>query len=169
MSAEETLQQIMELIPSSNRRDVLLLLEPHLSPEMLAVVVSYIDRFNTPVMGSNEVVEVVFSLVAELTGTDDFRQSKSREVRYAFPRQLAMFVIYNEIPEYSYRNCAELFSHKFDHATAIHACKSMENRYTTDKTTRQRIDLLITLLTNRGLYGTRDRVASLNVYGKIRE
>jgi len=167
MSAEEILQQAVELIPNSNRRNVLTLLAPHFSPEMLAASVRYLERFETAVMGSDEIVKLVFELVAELTDVPDFRQRKTRQFQYVFPRQLAMFVIYNEIPEYSYRNCAELFAHKFDHATAINACHSIKDRYATDKTTRQRVDNLVSALVARGLFGTQKELESINIYGKV--
>lgn len=163
MSAYETLAKAIDLVSVQNRRALFTLLRPYFNPEMLAASVNYLERFNVPALTPNEIADKIFELIAEASGLDDFRQSSTKLINYAQTRQLAMFVLYTEIPEFSYQQIGNLFTKRFGHATVLHACKAVEERYSCEKSTRDRLNKLTASLANHGMFSTRERLDKIEI------
>jgi hypothetical protein len=163
MNAQNNLHEAMKFVPLRSQKAVLTILGPYFTPEMLAVAVDHIERFETLPMGPEEITEIIFKLVGDLTENPNFRKSKTRKVEFVFPRQLAMFAIYTEIPQYSLQTVANLFTPKYDHATVVHSCKSMEARYASNKSSRETISALASLMAEHSLYGFQNKLETITV------
>lgn len=161
MNAREDFNQAIRLMPMRYQKTILTALAPHFNPEMLAMSIDYLQRFETKVLTPNDISELIFKLVSDITGVMDFRDSTTRKIEFAFSRQLAMFALYNEVPQFSYQYVANLFGNKFDHATVVHACKSMEARYSSDKSSRQTIDALANLMAEQSLFTFKNKLESI--------
>lgn len=160
MNATEDFKNAMGLIPLRYQKAVITLLAPHFSPEMLAVSVDYLNREEPSPLNPNEVIELVFKIVSDVTGVTDFRSSKSRtrKSEFVFARQLAMFAIYSALPQYGYGQVGKLFTPQFDHATIIYASKSMEARYAADKSSREVINAVADIMAEHSLYAFQNRL-----------
>jgi len=158
MNVTDDFKNAMGLVPLRYQKAVLTLLAPHFSPEMLAVSVEYLRKDETHELSPPEIIELIFKVVGDITGLREFRKCKTRKADFVFSRQLAMFTLYNSVPHFSYQYVANLFTPRFDHATTVHACKSMEARYSTNKATRETINDLANILAEYGLYGLQNRL-----------
>ncbi len=163
MSAYESLAQAIDLVSVQNRRALFTLLGPYFNPEMLAASVNYLERFNVPALTPNEIANKIFELIAEASGLEDYRESTTKKTPYVHTRQLAMFVLYTEIPEFSYQQVGNLFLKRFGHATVLHACQATEERYSCDRATRDRLNKLTASLANHGMFATRERLAKIQI------
>lgn len=163
MNAASNLHEAMKFVPLRSQKALLTILGPYFSPEMLAAAVDHIERFETLPMGPEEITEIIFKLIADITENATFRKSKTRKAEVIFPRQLAMFAIYTEIPQYSLQTVANLFTPKYDHATVVHACKSMEARYAANKSSRDVINTLASLMAEHSLYGFQNKLQTIAV------
>ena len=153
MNENETLKTASALIPHRYQKKVITLLMPHFTPEMVAEAVTYIEGLEEAPMASDEIIEFVFKLVSELTGVDNIAQSKSRKHKEVLSRQLVMLALYYEVTGASFDMIGKLFAHKFDHATVIHAKKSMVARYSCDLQTRNKLNDLAQYLSEKNLKG----------------
>ena len=163
MSAYETLAKAIDLVSVQNRRPLFTLLGPYFNPEMLAASVNYLERFNVPALTPKEIADKIFELIAEASGLEDFRQSTTKQTPYAHTRQLAMYVLYTEIPEFSYQQVGNLFTKGFGHATVLHACYATEERYSCEKSTRDRLNRLTASLANHGMFATREKLDKIEI------
>jgi hypothetical protein len=163
MNAANNLHEAMKFVPLRSHKAVLTILGPYFNPEMLAAAVNYVERFEALPMGPEEITEIIFKLVGDITENTTFRKSKTRKVEFVFSRQLAMFAIYTEVPQYSLQKVAHLFTPKYDHATVLHACKSMEARYAASKSSRETINALAQLMAEHSLYSFQNRLETITV------
>jgi len=161
MSAKIQLNHVTGLIPLRYHREILSLLSPHFDVEMSEAVEDYLSSLAATPMSPFAVTELVFRLVTEITGVENIRETKTRTFSTVFARQIAMVAIYCEIENSTYKSVGELFAANFDHASVIHAKKSIESRYSTDLPARKKINMLIKFLAEKNLTGTRDHFAKI--------
>ena len=161
MSAKIQLNHVTGLIPLRHQREILSLLSPHFDVEMSEAVQDYLSNIASAPMAPFAVTELVFRLVTEITGVENIRETKTRTFSNVFARQIAMVAIYCEIENSTYKSVGELFAANFDHASVIHAKKSIESRYSTDIPARKKINILIKFLAEKNLTGTRDHFAKI--------
>ena len=153
MTANETLKTATALIPHRYQKRVISLLMPHFSPEMMAEAATYLETLEEAPLAPEEITEHVFKIVSELTGVENIAQSTSRKHKEVLSRQMVMLALYLELPGATFENIGKLFEHKFDHASVIHAKKSMETRYSCDSHTRNKLNELAKCLSDKNLKG----------------
>lgn len=153
MTANETLKTATALIPHRYQKRVITLLSPHFNPEMLAEAVTYLESLEDAPMGADEITELVFKLVSEITGVDNIAGTISRKFNEVLSRQMVMIALYKEIPGATFEMVGKSFEHKFDHASVVHAKKSMEIRYSCDPKTREKLNELAKYLSEKNLNG----------------
>jgi len=158
MNAKSDLNEAMKFVPLRSQRAVLAILGPHFSPEMLAASVEHIERFETHPLQPNDIAEIIFKIVSDLTGVENIRETTTRKRKLVFARQLAMIAIYTEVSTMSYEFIGGLFNPKRDHATVMHACKCIEAQYSSDKATRELLNSLTELLAEHSLYALKHRL-----------
>ena len=79
--------------------------------------------------------------------TEENILSHSRKKEFVKPRQIAMYILRNEL-KYSYSNIAEKLGHR-DHTTVIHACKKIEEEIKKNPIFTQEITILKDTLYNK--------------------
>jgi chromosomal replication initiation ATPase DnaA len=99
-----------------------------------------INPYVIPGLPSNQTGEIIFRNVCELyrENPDAVKmQNKSRKRNYVEIRQLTMVLIKLKIKEVSWSFASSFFDK--DHATAIHAAKTVVNLWETDKHFRSKV------------------------------
>jgi hypothetical protein len=163
MNAKIDLNEAMKFVPLRSQKAVLSILGPHFSPEMLAASVEYLERFEARPLQPNDVAEIIFKIVSDLTGVENIRDTTTRKRKLVFARQMAMIAVYTEVATMSYEYIGSLFNPKRDHATVMHACKCIEAQYASDKATRDLLNSLTELLAEHSLYSLKNRFESINL------
>ena len=79
--------------------------------------------------------------------TEENILSHSRKKEFVKPRQIAMYILRNEL-KYSYSNIAEKLGHR-DHTTVIHACKKIEEEIKKNSIFSQEMTILKDALYNK--------------------
>jgi hypothetical protein len=161
MNAKLDFNKLTLFIPHRYHIESLELLKPYLSPEMMAEVNTYIATFISEPTAPAEVVKVVFRIVAEVTGVENVQDTKSRVYNEVMARQIAMYALYYEIPNYALATVGNAFTHKFNHATVINAKKSIESHYATDGDFRRMFNQLAELMAKQGLTNLKTRISNL--------
>lgn len=163
MNANETLKTATALIPHRYQKRVITLLGPHFSPEMLAEAVTYLESLEEAPMGPDEITELIFKLVGEITGVENIAATTSRRFNQVLSRQMAMLALYLEIPGATFVMVGKLFEHQFDHASVVHAKKSMEIRYSCDPQTRNKLNELAKYLSEKNLSGLTNFLPQIDI------
>ncbi len=153
MNATETLKTASALIPQRYQKKVITLLMPHFTPEMMAEAITYLEGLEVDPMGAEQITEFVFKMVSELTGVENIGKTTSRRFNEVLSRQMVMVALYFELPGATFENIGKLFHHKYDHASVIHAKKSMAIRYSCDPQTRNKLNDLAKCLSEKNLNG----------------
>jgi chromosomal replication initiation ATPase DnaA len=153
MTENETLKTATALIPHRYQKKVITLLSAHFTPEMMAEAITYLEALEEPPLGPEEITELVFKLVGEITGIENIAATTSRRFHEVLSRQMVMLTLYLEVPGATFDLVGKLFEHKFDHASVMHAKKSMEIRYSCDSKTRDKLNELAKYLTEKNLNG----------------
>lgn len=163
MNANETLKTATALIPQRYQKRVITLLTPHFNPEMLAEAVTYLEGLEEPPLGPEEITELVFKLVGEITGVENIAATKSRKFLEVLSRQMVMLALYLELPGATFEMIGKLFEHKFDHASVLHAKKSMEIRFSCDPNTRNKLNELAKYLSEKNLNGLTNFLPQIDI------
>jgi hypothetical protein len=163
MTARNDLNEALQLIPLRSQKTVLTILEPYFKPEMFLASFDYLEQLEQRPLGTDEISEIIFRLVSDLTGVTTFRKTKSRKSELVFARQLAMFALYTECHNLSLQKVANLFLIKFNHATVLHGIKSMEARYSSNKGSREIIDALASLMAEHSLTTFKGRLKTIEL------
>jgi chromosomal replication initiation ATPase DnaA len=130
---------------------------------MLAEAVTYLEGLEEPPLGPEEITELVFKLVGEITGVENIASTTSRRFAEVLSRQMVMFTLYLEVPGASFDLIGKLFAHKFDHATVIHAKKSLVARYSCDPQTRNKLNELAKYLSEKNLSGLTNFLPQIDI------
>ena len=163
MNSRNDLQEALQLIPLRSQKTVLTILEPYFKPEMVEASAQYLEQLEQRPLGTDEISEIIFRLVSDLTGVATFRKAKTRKSESVFARQLVMFAIYTECPNLSLQKVANLFLLKFNHATVLHGIRSMEARYSSNKPSRELIDALASMMAEHSLFTFQGRLKTIEV------
>ena len=85
--------------------------------------------------------KLIIDVVAEhFNITPDEIRSKKRDVKYAYPRQVAMYLC-RKMTEDSFLDIAKMLGKK-DHSTVINGCKRISSEMETSETTRNNIEII---------------------------
>ena len=161
MNAKTDFEKLSVIIPHRYHVDAIELLRPYLSPEMLSETDEYMANFKLVPIAPKEVINAVFRLVGELTGITNVQHTNKRLHPEVTARQLAMYALYYEIPNFSLASVGHAFTHKFNHATVINAHKSIEAFYATNLEFRKLINQLADNLSEMNLSNLKARLTIL--------
>lgn len=159
MNTKNDFEKLTAMLPQRYHVDALELLYPYLIPEMTWEINNYLMFFKREPTAPIDIVKIIFKLVGELTGVLNVRDTKIRTHTEVTARQLAMYALYYEIPNFSLGKVGQCFTHAFNHATVLNAHRTIECLYATQADFRKLINLLADMMVDMNLQNLKNRLA----------
>jgi hypothetical protein len=163
-SAHRALSELKMLAPEKARTLIMLLL-PCLREEHREDFMAAFNRADY-IISPQDVFNTICECVSAVTGVPNIQHSKTRHRHVVRARQYVIWIMLAELRGtdlLTYAQLGHMFKHQYNHATIVHARKSIEDLLMTDRDTRDMFKHLTELLTAHGYERSKYQLEKINI------
>lgn len=169
MSIEQSLYQVLDLIPEHDRKQAMTLLLPHFNIISRKICVRMHQKMNAELNDDTAVFNMICDCVSQLTGVLDVANTRTRKHECKLSRHMVMFCMVHELVNegmMSLTSVGKLFKGSPAHSSVIYAEKNIANLYATDLETFNMMNQIADCLSSKGYTRTQIKLQSIKTYVK---